>query len=228
MEAGNKQDIQGRDIQGQGIGEKSARAENRRESQSHGSRTPQGQSSEVQDRVVNIGRVVKVVKGGRRFSFNALVVSGDGAGTVGYGLGKASEVPAAISKAASAARSNMMKVSMTESGTLPFPINSKYSASKVMMLPAKKGAGLIAGGCVRAVMELAGFQDAVTKCHGSSNPHNLLKAVFKGLQHLSSKDDVWVRRGLERPIESSSTQETDGVNTTVEMDAIPETSGTEV
>jgi len=158
------------------------------------------QIHEMQDRVVHIGRVVKVVKGGRRFSFNALVVSGDGAGRVGYGLGKASEVPEAISKASATARKNVITVAMCE-GTIPYPVNSKYSASKVMMLPAKKGAGIIAGASVRAVMELAGFKDVVAKCHGSSNPHNLLKAVFYGLKDLRLKSDIWARRGLELPPE---------------------------
>lgn len=155
--------------------------------------TPQ---PEIQDRVVHIGRVVKVVKGGRRFSFNALVVCGDGLGHVGYGLGKASEVPEAIRKGVAAARKNMITVPLI-GGTIPHPISLKFGASKVIMLPAKPGKGIIAGGCVRAVVELAGYQDAVTKCHGSSNPHNLLKATFQGLRSFSDEKQVKLRRGLE-------------------------------
>jgi small subunit ribosomal protein S5 len=171
----------------------------------------QNQVPEVQDRVVHIGRVVKVVKGGRRFSFNALVVSGDGTGSIGYGLGKASEVPEAIRKGASAARKSVVNVTLVD-GTLPYPINVKFGASKVMLHPAKKGVGIIAGGCVRAVMELAGVQDVVAKCHGSSNPHNLLKATFSGLTGLKSKNEILARRGMfveeEVPESKEKTPET--------------------
>lgn len=158
---------------------------------------------EIQDRVVHIGRVVKVVKGGRRFSFNALVVCGDGAGHVGYGLGKASEVPEAIGKAAAAARKNLITAPIVDR-TIPHPVSVKFGASKVIMLPAKKGAGIIAGGCVRAVVELAGYQDVVAKCHGSSNPHNLLKAAFNGLRDLNDERQVRLRRGLEAEVPSGA------------------------
>ncbi len=119
------------------------------------------QKQEVQDRVIHIGRVVKVVKGGRRFSFNALVVAGDGLGSVGWGLGKANEVPEAIRKASSAARKSMFQVFL-KGTTIPHDVVCKYGACKVMMLPAKEGVGIIAGGPLRAVMELAGIQDIVS------------------------------------------------------------------
>ncbi len=132
------------------------------------------------DRVVNISRVAKVVKGGRRFSFSALIVVGDGNGKVGYGLGKAAEVPEAIKKGALRARKNLINVPIVE-GTLPHDILGKYGASKVLMRSARAGTGVIAGGVSRAVFESAGIRNILSKCIGPSNPHNVIKATFEGL-----------------------------------------------
>ncbi len=161
--------------------------------------------AEVQDRVVHIGRVVKVVKGGRRFSFNALVVAGDGAGKVGWGLGKANEVPEAIRKASAAARKSL-KVVRLEAHTIPYEVNYRYSSSRVMMLPAKDGVGIIAGGALRPVMELSGISNVVTKCHGSTNPHNVIKAAFRCIEALRTPEEVLMRRG--KSTETTETEET--------------------
>jgi small subunit ribosomal protein S5 len=141
-----------------------------------------------QDRVIHISRVAKVVKGGRRFSFSALVVVGDGKEKVGFGLGKANEVPDAIRKGSDQAKKNMSSVYKFE-GTIPFEVTGKYGCAKVQMYPAKKGKGIIAGGPVRTIVEMAGIQDIVCKVHGTSNHGNIVRAVFNGLSQLMSAED---------------------------------------
>lgn len=152
------------------------------------------------EKIVYLNRVAKVVKGGRRFSFSALVVVGDGKGAVGYGLGKAQEVPEAIRKANEHARKTMIKIPLLE-GTLPYEVLGVYGAGCVMLKPASKGTGIIAGGPVRAVMEAAGVHDILTKAIGTNNPHNVLRATVAGLASLRSADEVGQLRGkkLETP-----------------------------
>jgi len=151
------------------------------------------------DKVVRINRVAKVVKGGRNFSFSALVVVGDGEGQVGYGLGKAKEVPEAIKKGLEKAKRNMVKISLLD-GTVPFEVVGKAGAGRVLLKPASPGTGLIAGGGIRAVLEAVGVTDILTKCIGTHNTQNIVRATMAGLQSLCLKEEVAKRRGL-RPEE---------------------------
>jgi small subunit ribosomal protein S5 len=155
----------------------------------------QAEADGFQDRVVHIARVAKVVKGGRRFSFSALVCVGDGKGRVGFGLGKAGEVPDAIKKGADQAKKNLLKVFISQEGTIPFDVTGKFGAAKVIMFPAKKGTGTIAGGAVRIICELAGIQDIVCKVHGTKNYHSVVRATVNGLTQLVSPDDYAAARG---------------------------------
>lgn len=149
----------------------------------------------LKDKLVAVNRVAKVVKGGRRFSFNAIVAVGDGQGHVGIGLGKSNEVADAVSKATEDAKRNVRAVPIRK-GTIPHTVNGKYGAGKVLLKPATPGTGLIAGGGVRAVLELAGVQDILTKSQGSSNPHNLVKATMHALEQLEDAQAIASRRSI--------------------------------
>ncbi|MBQ6269287.1 MAG: 30S ribosomal protein S5 [Bacteroidetes bacterium] len=150
---------------------------------------------ELQDRLVHVGRTAKVVKGGRRFNFSAIVVVGDGNGHVGYGLGKAGEVVDAVSKATEAAKKNIIKVTI-QNGTLPHEVIGKFGAAKVLFRPASAGTGVIAAGGVRAILELCGVKDVITKSLGSANPHNSIKAAIAGLASIEDAESVAARRGV--------------------------------
>ncbi|MBU2712139.1 30S ribosomal protein S5 [Zooshikella harenae] len=146
------------------------------------------------EKLVQVNRVAKVVKGGRIFGFTALTVVGDGKGKVGFGRGKAREVPIAIQKAMEAARRNMIQVDL-DGTTLQYPVKARHGASKVFMQPASEGTGVIAGGAMRAVLEVAGVQNVLAKCYGSTNPVNVVQATFNGLRDMRSPDDVAAKRG---------------------------------
>ena len=149
---------------------------------------------DLQESLVQVNRVSKVVKGGRIFSFTALTVVGDGAGRVGFGRGKAREVPAAIQKAMEAARRNMITVEL-DGTTLQYPIKARHGASKVYMQPASDGTGVIAGGAMRAVFEMAGVHNVLAKCYGSTNPVNVVRATFNGLKAMNSPEEIAAKRG---------------------------------
>lgn len=151
-------------------------------------------SDGLQERLVGIRRVAKVVKGGRVFGFSALTVVGDGNGSVGYGRGKAREVPIAIQKAMENARKNMCKVALRE-GTLQYPITSEVGAAKVYMQPASDGTGVIAGGPMRAVFDVVGVRNVLAKCIGTNNPINVVRATIEGLSNMASPDSVAAKRG---------------------------------
>lgn len=147
------------------------------------------------DRVIHINRTAKVVKGGRRFSFSALVVVGDGSGKVGYGLGKAREVPEAIRKGVEQAKKSMISVPR-QGTTIPYDVLGKFGAGKVLLKPASQGTGVIAGGATRAILEVAGISDILSKCLGSNNPHNVVKATMRALQMLQDPAEIMAQRGL--------------------------------
>jgi len=154
----------------------------------------QANSDGLIEKLVNINRVAKVVKGGRIFGFTALTVVGDGEGRVGFGRGKAREVPVAVQKAMEDARKNMRKVDL-KGGTLQYPLIGNHGAAKVVMLPASEGTGIIAGGAMRAVFEAVGVRDVLAKCIGTNNPINVVRATFKGLSDMTTPESVAAKRG---------------------------------
>ena len=158
---------------------------------------------ELQEKLVQVNRVAKVVKGGRIFGFTALTVVGDGNGRVGFGRGKAREVPVAIQKAMEQARRNMISVQLN-GHTLQYPVNARHGASRVYMQPASEGTGVIAGGAMRAVLELAGVHNVLAKCYGSTNPVNVVRATINGLKVMKAPEDIAAKRGksVEEILES--------------------------
>jgi small subunit ribosomal protein S5 len=148
----------------------------------------------LQEKLIQVNRVAKVVKGGRIFAFTALTAVGDGNGRVGFGRGKAREVPLAIQKAMEAARRNMIHVSL-DGTTLEYPVKARHGASMIYMQPASEGTGIIAGGAMRSVLELAGVQNVLAKCYGSTNPVNVVNATFKGLKNMRAAESVAAKRG---------------------------------
>lgn len=148
----------------------------------------------ILEKLVQVNRVAKVVKGGRIFGFTAVMVVGDGNGRVGYGRGKAREVPLAIQKANQAARRNMIQVDLSGS-TIQYPITARHGASKIFMQPASEGTGVIAGKTMRAVLEVAGVHNVLAKCYGSTNPINVIRATFKGLKNMQAPEAVAEKRG---------------------------------
>lgn len=148
------------------------------------------------EKLVGVNRVAKTVKGGRIFQFSALTVVGDGEGNVGFGTGKAREVPVAIQKAMENARRNMRKVAITSDGTLQYPVTARHGAAKVYMQPASEGTGVIAGGAMRAVLEAAGVHNVLAKCIGSNNPINVVRATVNGLTTMTSPEAVAAKRGM--------------------------------
>ncbi len=152
------------------------------------------QTSDLQEKLVQVNRVAKVVKGGRIFSFTALTVVGDGNGKVGFGRGKAREVPQAIQKAMEQAKRNMVSVKL-DGDTLQYPVKASHGASKVYMQPASQGTGVIAGGAMRAVLEIAGVHNVLAKCYGSTNPVNVVRATIKGLQDMKAPEQIAAKRG---------------------------------
>jgi len=151
-------------------------------------------AGDLQEKLVQVNRVAKVVKGGRIFGFTALTVVGDGKGRIGFGRGKAREVPVAIQKAMEQARRNMVTVQL-DGTTLQYPVRAAHGASKVFMQPASEGTGIIAGGAMRAVLELAGVQNVLAKCYGSTNPVNVVRATVKGLAAMHAPEDIAAKRG---------------------------------
>jgi len=159
------------------------------------SKPSQSDGPELKDKLVSLNRVTKVNKGGRTFSFAALVVVGDGQGTVGYGLGKSRDVSESIQKAVDDAKKNLVKVAIIN-GTIPHEVKGKYDAGRIIMKPASDGTGVIAGGAMRAVLESVGVQNVLAKSQGSSNPHNVVKATVDGLMKLRSPYEVAKQRGI--------------------------------
>ena len=160
----------------------------------------------LQEKLIQVNRVAKVVKGGRIFGFTALTAVGDGNGRIGFGRGKAREVPLAIQKAMESARRNMISVNLN-GRTLQYPIKSRHGASKVYMQPAAEGTGVIAGGAMRAILELAGVHNVLAKCYGSTNPVNVVQATFKGLRDMRSPEDIAAKRG--KSVEEFLSEQTD-------------------
>lgn len=151
-------------------------------------------NDDLTEKLVAVNRVAKVVKGGRQFGFTALTVVGDGNGKVGFGYGKAREVPLAIQKAMEKARANLITVALKD-GTLQYPLNARHGAARVYMQPASEGTGVIAGGAMRAVFEAVGVHNVLAKCNGSRNPINLVRATINGLQQMKAPEDIAAKRG---------------------------------